>query len=223
MSKEQVWNDDTRIELIERLRSAIIGELRMAKRSHEEILEFCREVYIEDDCLEIECDRFIQFAADEINRGEALLESEKASWPEETDCDRLDRVEIALRKRGILFWQASPCCDTCTGSKLPDRIDMINDQYPGFRDRVRGYAFFIDQNMPEMLAEGTLMSVCLAYGWFSRDDPEVAPDVYETNALGIAREVCGCLRDEGFEANWDGNFARKICVPINWKRRTMLK
>jgi hypothetical protein len=223
MSKEKVWNEDTRLELRERLRSAIIGELRMAKRGKDEILEICCEVYIQDDCPKAECDKFVQFAADAVNRGVALLESESNSWPEVTDCDRLDRVESALRERGILLWQASPCCDTCTGSELPDRIDVINERYPGFRDKVRGYAFFIDQNMPEELAESTRISVYLAYGWFSQGGSEVAPDAYKANALDIAREVCGCLRDEGFEPNWDGDFARKIGVALNWQRRTILE
>jgi hypothetical protein len=140
-----------------------------------------------------------------------------------TDCDRLDRVEDALRDQEILLWQVSPCCDTCTGAELPDRIDVINGRFPGFHDRVRGYAFFIDQNMPEMLAKSTELSVYLAYGWFSPDGSEVAPEVYQKHALGIAREVCEALRDEGFEANWDGDFARKIGVSLNWQRRTKLE
>ena len=165
---------------------------------------------------------FIQFAAHELERAATWLASEQATWPDETDCDRLDRVEVALRERGILLWQVSPCCDTCTGAELPDRIEAINRRYPGFRDRVGGYAFFIDQNMPHMLAENTHVSVYLAYGWFSSDDSEVAHDIYERNALGIAREVCECLRNEGFEANWNGDFARKIGVSLNWQRRTIL-
>jgi hypothetical protein len=32
-----------------------------------------------------------------------------------------------------------------------------------------------------------------------------------------------CLRDEGFEVNWDGDFARKIGVSLNWQRHTMLE
>jgi Domain of unknown function (DUF6891) len=223
MSKEQVWNDERRFELLERLRSAILGELRLAKRGHEEILEFCRQVYIQDECPERECDQFIQFAADELNRAARQLESERATWPEQTDCDRLDRVEDALRERGILLWQVSPCCDTCTGSELPDRIDVINGRYPGFRDRVRGYSFFIDQNMSDMLADAAELSVFLAYGWFSPNDSEVGPEVYEQHALGIAHEVCECLRDEGFEPNWDGDFARKIGISLNWQRRAMLE
>lgn len=100
---------------------------------------------------------------------------------------------------------------------------MINDRYPGFRDVLRGYAFFIDQNMPVMLTKCTQMSVYLAYGWFSPDDTAVAPDVYQTNAIGIAREVCECLRNEGFEPDWDDDLAHTIGDSINWQRRTMLE
>lgn len=223
MTDDQPWNDASRDELRDRLRSAVRGELRLARRGHEEILETCRDVYLEDECPEDEWDAFVQFAAEEIDRAAAALDSEMARWPDETDCDRLDRVERALRDRGILLWQVSPCCDTCTTSELPDRIDAIDGRYPGFRDRVRGYAFFIDQNMPENLADGSRVSVYLGYGWFSPDGSNVAPQVYEKNALGIGQEVCECLRNEGFKPNWDGDFSRKISVLLNWQRRSLLE
>lgn len=223
MSHDEVWNDESRDRLRETLRSAILGELRLAKQGPDEILGTCREVYIQEDSPEHEWDKFIQFCADEIRRLANQLACERATWPEETDCDRLDRVETALRERGILLWQASPCCDTCTGGELPDRISVINLKDPGFRDRVRGYAFFIDQNLPESLAEDTRVTVCLAYGWFSPDNSEVAQEIYQRNAISIAREVCQCLKDEGFEVNWDGDLSRKICISLNWQRRTMLE
>jgi hypothetical protein len=223
MSEEQIWNDESREKLRERLRSAIVGELRLAKLKHENILASCRDVYLQDECPEREMDTFLQFAEEELDRAATRLASEMATWPRETDCDRLDRVEVALRDRDILLWQISPCCDTCTGAELPDRINEINRRCPGFRDRVRGYAFFIDQNMPEMLAESIGVSIYLGYGWYSPRGSQVARDVYENNALGIAREVCECLRDEGFEVSWDGNLARKILVSLNWQRRTTLE
>jgi hypothetical protein len=223
MSNEHDWNDESRAELRETLRSAVLGRLRLANREHESILETCREVYLQDECPESEWEQFIRFAADELNRAANQLASEKATWPKETDCDRLDRVEVALRNRGILLWQVSPCCDTCTRSELADRIDVIDSRYPGFRDRAHGYSFFIDQNMPEMLADNTELSVYLAYGWFTQDDTEVAPEEYEKNALGVAREVCKCLRDEGFEPDWNGDLSRKIGLWLNWQRRTTLE
>jgi hypothetical protein len=222
MSQGPDWDDKSRDELRATLRWFILGELRLARRDHESILESCREVYLEDACPEDERGTFIQFAAHELKRAGDQLASEKSAWPAETDCDRLDRVEAALRERGILLWQVSPCCDTCTVGELPDRIDVVNRRHPGFRDRIRGYAFFIDQNMPELLSDSTEVSVYLGYGWLSPDNSEVAPETYKKNALGIAREVCDSLRDEGFDVDWDGDFARKIGVSVNWQRRNML-
>ena len=223
MSHEQPWNDEARESLREALRSAIIGELRLANRPRGQIIEWCREVYLRNECPESESEVFLQFAADELDRSAAALAAEKVGWPEETDCDRLDRVEEALRNRGILLWQASPCCDTCTRSEIPERINAIEDRYPGFRDRVRGDAFFIEQNMPEKLADDTEITVYLAYGWFSPDGKDVAHEIYVKHALGIAHEVCKCLRDEGFEVDWGGDFSRKIGLSLNWQRRTTLE
>lgn len=223
MADEQAWDDESRESLRETLRRIIRGELRLKRRDHKDILGTCRESYIDEECPEDEQDAFVRFAAAELDREAARLASEQATWPKETDCDRLDRVEAALREQGIVLWQVSPCCDTCSVAELPDRVDVINGRDPGFRDRVRGYSFFIDQNMPDELAESPHLSLYLAYGWFSPDDAEVPPDVYEKNALGIAREVCERLRKEGFEVDWDGDFSRKIGVSVNWQRRAMLE
>jgi hypothetical protein len=222
MSLEHDWNDLSRDDLRTTLRSYILGELRLLRRDQKAILDACREIYLVDGCPECEQADFVQFAAEEINQTAAMLASEKVTWPVETDCDRLDRIEASLRDRGILLWQVSPCCDSCTQSELPDRVKLIDARYPGFQDRIRGYAFFIDQNMPEMLSDGTELSVYLGYGWFSSDNSEVSQEVYEANALSIAREVSACLHEEGFEINWDGSLARKIGLSINWQRREVL-
>src|SRR5690242_19116006 len=134
MSAQPTWDENAREQLRETLRWVIRGELRLANDARETILHFCREVYLQDDCPEREIDTFLQFAADEFDRAEARLTAEKAAWPVETDCDRLDRVEAALRDRGILLWQVSPCCDTCTRGELTERIDTIDDRFPGFRN-----------------------------------------------------------------------------------------
>jgi hypothetical protein len=223
MGEDSTWNDTTREGLRESLRHRVLGELRLAKGDHDDIIQICREVYIDDDCPEDEREAFIRFAKDELERVATKHSTEQVAWPPETDCERLDLVEATLRDRGILLWQVSPCCDTCTSSELPDRIDEIERRHHGFRDRVRGYAFYIDQNMADLLAEDIHISVYLAYGWFSADGSSIDPEAYKANALGIAREVCDCLREHGFEPNWDGSFSKKIGVSLNWQRRTMLK
>ena len=222
MSEDSAWDDTMREELRESLRHRILGELRLSKSDYDEILQICREVYIDDECPEDERESFISFAKIELDKFASKHTLDQTEWPTETDCERLDGVEARLRDQGILLWQVSPCCDTCTVSELPDRIDEIERRHPGFKNRVRGYAFFIDQNMPEMLADDTQISVYLAYGWFSADGSSVDPEAYKANALGIAREVCDCLREHGFEPNWDGSFSKKIGLSLNWQRRTSL-
>lgn len=222
MTQEVEWNRKLRDDLRTTLRSFILGQLRLMKNDREAIFSLCREVYIEDGCPEDEWEDFLKFAEDELDRGEVQLAVEMSLWKPETDCDRLDRVERALRERGILLWQVSPCCDTCTRSELPDRINMIDDRHPGFLARTRGYAFFIDQNLPEMLAECTELTIYLGYGWFPAEDSEVPDDVYQAKALSIAREVCKCLAEEGFEVDWNGRLDRKIGFSLNWQRRELL-
>ncbi len=223
MSEDATWNDTTREDLRDALRKLVLGEVRLAKNNHENIIQICREVYIQNECPENESETFVRFATGELEKAVTRHAAEQVEWAHETDSDRLDSVEATLRGRGILLWLASPCCDTCTGGELPDRIEEIERRHPGFRDRVRGYAFFIDQNMADTLADGTHISVYLAYGWLSPDDSSVAPEVYERNALAIAREVCDCLREHGFEPDWDGSFSKKIGVSLNWQRRAMLQ
>ncbi|EAQ77074.1 DUF6891 domain-containing protein [Blastopirellula marina] len=222
MSQNNDWNDASRAELRATIRNFILGELRLKRLAPEDLLDSCCASIIEEESPAEEEADFEQFAEEEVERIKTELQSEEATWPAETDCDRLDRVELELRKRGILLWQVSPCCDTCTVSEISLRIDAIELREPGFKDQVRGYSFFIDQNMPESLAETTETSVYLGYGWLSPADSKDAADDYETNALGIAREVEGCLRDEGFEVNWDGSFSRKIGLALNWRRRNLL-
>ncbi len=223
MSDHTIWNDKSREDLRNRLRSVILGELRLAKQTREEILNTCQEVHLPDDCPENEHPTFMQFASGELDRAEAQLASEQATWPKQTDCDRLDRVEADLRDKGIVLWQASPCCDTCTSGELEDRIELIADRHPGFRTPARGYAFFIDQNLAQELAESTNLSIYLAYGWLSPDGSDAPPEFYEKNALSIAREVYECLHNQKFEVDWNGSLDRKIGFTLNWQRRTMLE
>lgn len=216
-------NQESRDETIrERMRSFIRGHVRLRQRDRDVMINDCREIYFMDDVPEEEQGPFFQFAADEIERAEAQLKAEQATWPTETDCDRLDRVEEKLRDDGILLWQVSPCCDSCTGAELPDRIQEIERRYPGFGDRVRGYAFFIDQNMPEELANDTQLTVYLAYGWCPPEGTDPNSELYEAKALAVAQEVVECLQQEGFTVDWDGDFSYKIGLSLNWQRRKLL-
>ncbi|WP_165245244.1 DUF6891 domain-containing protein [Paludisphaera soli] len=220
---EPIWDDEARDELRERIRSVVLGELRLAKNGRSDIIQTCREVYLPDECPEDERDSFLDFAEEEFDRLADSLSAEAAGWPVETDCDRLDRVEAKLWERGVLLWQASPCCDSCTSSEILDRIAEVGRRRPEPADGVRGFAFFIDQNLPESLAEGTRLDLFLGYGWISPDGVAADPPDYQRNAIGIAQEVCEVLRFEGFEPDWGGDIASKIGVAVNWQRRSPLE
>lgn len=103
MSEAHAWTDSSREQLRKTLRSAILGELRLSKRSRQEILGACLEIHILEECPENEWNELIQFSADEFERASSRLSAEKATWPVSTDCDRLDDVEAALREQGILM------------------------------------------------------------------------------------------------------------------------
>src|SRR5262245_50160649 len=136
MGNERTWNEESRENLRATLRWVILGELRLARRDNEGILDTCREVYIQEECPKREWNAFIDFAMAELHRVASRLTFEMATWPQETDCDRLDRVEVSLHERGICLWQVSPCCDTCTVGELWDRIYQIDQHFPGFSNRV---------------------------------------------------------------------------------------
>lgn len=215
------WNDASRDQLRENLQMVVRGELRFGKRSFEEILELLRESYIEEDAPKYEWDEWKEFAHEELEQAALAYALEQQGWPDETDCDRLNRVEETLRGREIMLWQGSPCCDSCSLSEMPERFEMLEREHPGFTDRARGYAFFHDHNIPESLADGPELSVYLAYGWFAPEDSEVDPEIYKKNALGIAREVCSCLREQGFKVDWDGSFDHKIGLRLIWQQRAV--
>ncbi|MAS93996.1 MAG: hypothetical protein CMO55_12445 [Verrucomicrobiales bacterium] len=221
---ERVWDESSRKDLQDWIRNDIRGEVRLRSRDNDDILEKCFEAYIQDECPEEEWEIFQQIAKVELQKALEEYERDQETWPEETDCDRLDQVEKELRDKGILLWQVSPCCNSCSASELPDRIDEIDERFPGFRGVVRGYAFFHDQSMPDELADSTEISVYMSYGWFlPEDSDDVSDDEYEKHALGIAKEVCDCLKEHGFTVDWDGSMSRKIGINLNWRRRTMLQ
>ncbi len=222
MNSDSISDDDERHNVSNLIRSEVLGQLRLNRMTREEIIEHCVAVYLDEDLTVASRAEFESFIGEEIERVSKRLETEMAEWPAETDCDRLDRVEASLREAGIIFWQASPCCDSCTMAEFPDRLEQVETDFPDFRENLRGYTFFIDQTLPESLEESTHLSVYLSYGWISPDGEGVPQKDYEHNALSIAREVCRHLHDEGFEVDWDGTMARKISVSLNWLRRTPL-
>ncbi len=149
-------------------------------------------------------DEIAVFAGGMIDDVIARHRAEQASWPEITDCDRLDAAFRTLEEKGIVARQHFSCCGTCGSAEIWDEMDAA--------DRAglpsRGYAFFHMQDT-ESAVEGR--GLYLNYG---------AKEEGESAAVGIGHEIQQELERHGLTTNWDGQHARRIGLSLDWKRRS---
>jgi len=133
----------------------------------------------------------------------AAHKREQALWPATTDCDRLDAAFAELERAGIVCRQDFSCCGTCGVSEVFD--EMKQQTKRGMQ--VRGYSFYHMQDT-ESAVEGH--GLYLNYG--AVQDGEAA-------ALVIGEEIAAALKRHGLKVNWDGTFAVRIGISLDWKRR----
>jgi hypothetical protein len=130
----------------------------------------------------------------------------EATWPEETDCDRLDRAFDALNEQGI-------CALQCAGDTLDDGFEAVDDVIDGEdvpEGRYRGFCFFHSQDLDHALyGEGLLLA-------FGHVDSEDAADY-----VAVGRQVCEVLQQHGLRTRWNGSDRSRIELPaMRWQRRT---
>lgn len=130
----------------------------------------------------------------------------EATWPEETDCDRLDRAFDALNEQGI-------CALQCAGNTLDDGFEAVGnvinaDDVP--EDRYTGYCFFHSQDLDRALYGAGLM---LAFGHLDSEDA--------ADFVAVGRKVCEVLAQHGLQTEWNGSDNSRINLPgLRWQRRT---
>ena len=177
----------------------ITAQVRSGFEERERIVEiFCEEMYEPGELDQDEVEAAVDAAI-------ATHESEKASWPRVTDCDRLDSVFEALNRRGIVALQnagytQSDGYDDC-GQAYEERTD---------KERVIGYCFYHGQDLERAVAG---QGLCLAFG-------PIDPKDEETKGPEVGRIITEELHQAGFQTDWDGTFKTRILVPkLDWKRR----
>lgn len=153
-----------------------------------------------DDIIEdgVDVDKIRSTVAPEFEK-KAIAEK---SWPEVTDCDRLDQFFGNLNDNGIVGLQNA-------GYTMSDGLSDVSEEI-GFRDRskLKGYCFYHGQDLERAVAGSGLM---LAFGDLD-DTPE--------GRQAIGRLVVEFLSKAGFESDWDGTPDNRIHVPkLDWKRR----
>ena len=125
------------------------------------------------------------------------------SWPEQTDCDRIDAALAALEGKGIVARQNFACCQTCGLAEIEEEIE----EFAKTADPV-GYTFYHMQDTERACDGGSLY---LAYGTVGGTDEE---------AVKIGETIRDTLTQHGLTVEWDGSVGQKICITgLDWKRR----
>ncbi len=129
--------------------------------------------------------------------------AEQATWPTETDCDRLDAAFDELSRGGIVARQHFSCCGTCGAHEI--REEMEQAEKAGTFSR--GFTFFHIQDTEHAIAGDGLY---LSYGVADSD---------QSGAVAIGHEVVETLDRHGLTPAWNGKLAHRIALPLTWQRR----
>ncbi len=127
----------------------------------------------------------------------------QASWPQTTDCDRLDLAFAELENNGIICRQDFADCLTCGYAEIWDEVKKVKRT----GKTVRGFTFFHQQDTEHAVLDG---GIHLGYGSLLDD---------EKADLAIAGEVVDALRRHGLRVEWADTIKQRIGVQLDWKRR----
>ena len=161
---------------------------------------FCEELYAPDDLSPAEVSEALDHELEQ-------LKHEQASWPSETDCDRLDQAFEAMIERGLIALQNA-------GYTQSDGYEEVSEAYIDVEDedQIIGYCFYHGQDLERAVRGGGLDVA------FGPPDPEDE----ETKGQIVGRLICEELERVGFQVKWDGTFKDRILIPkILWQRRTL--
>jgi len=143
------------------------------------------------------------FAAELLSAAWRKQRFAEQSWVGRTDCERLDQAFDELEATGIVARQDFTCCGNCGVAEIGGEAQIVEQRGV----KVRGYAFY-HQLDTESAVEGR--GVYLSYG--SAGGGEAA-------SLAIGREIVSVLESQGLAPRWDGSLAKRIELPLEWRRR----
>ncbi|MDT5025006.1 MAG: hypothetical protein QOE61_1432 [Micromonosporaceae bacterium] len=166
-----------------------------------EIVDDAVEVFAADTTADANALRDAALAV--ADRALSAHVADQASWPETTDCDRLDAAFAELDRAGIVARQHFSCCGTCGAHEIHDEMDQAEKA----GTPARGYTFFHVQDT-EHAVGGNLLY--LSYGAVNRD---------KTASVAVGHEVVAMLGQHGLSPAWNGKHAHRIALPLTWQRR----
>lgn len=182
-------------EILDFIQQEVAAGFASAQEIEESTIEYFEDEY-DMDALQPEIQAAVQESI-------AAHLREESTWPEITDCDRLDQAFAHLERDGIISRQDFTCCGTCGAAEIWDEMKQaMKENRP-----VHGYTFYHWQDT-ERAVEG--MGIGLSYG--STDEGEEAAET-------VGHEIVAVLREYGLQAQWSGDLRQRIMVPMDWKRR----
>jgi hypothetical protein len=181
------------------VRELIRTTVRGGFDDRERIIEiFCDELYQPGELNPVDVGAAVDIAM-------AVHEAEKTTWPEITDCDRLDKVFHQLSREHIIALQDAGYTQTAGCAYFQDVLDQHPDPAS-----VAGYCFFHRQDLEGAIRGNGLH---LAFG-------PATPEQEDAAGVTIGRIIAWKLNQAGFQVVWDGTFERRIYLPnFNWQRR----
>mgnify|MGYP005990482525 CR=1 FL=1 len=165
-------------------------------------LETILDEYLSPDEVDADDRRWIEA---EVARAYARKRADEATWPLETDFDRLAVAFDALDAGGIIALHRA-------GYTRSDGISDAAEVCHQRRERgraSRGFVFYHGQDVEAVLVDRGLY---LAFGAFDERDETMA---------AIAAEIVAAVEAQGLRTEWDGDVGRRILVhPIRWLKRS---
>lgn len=195
-------NENDEAAFIEEVREFVQPLVARGDRTFAEAIEETVEYFLEEhenaDAATVE-----RICEAEIDKAFAAHLAAQATWPEVTDCDRLDRAFEALNEGGIVARHDFSCCQNCGLAEIGDEIQAALDAGVD----VSGFTFYHTQDMDGAVGGRGLY---LTYGHV---------DGGETSGVAIGRVIVDTLRAAGLDTDWDGTFGQRIRVTLDWQRR----
>lgn len=193
------WDAVEFAEKLEEMRSFIRREVAGGFSDPEEIRDGAVELLAKDN----DADELREYAARMFREELEAHRKSQIAWPPVTDCDRLEAAFQELERKGIVCRQNFSCCGTCGAGEIEAEIESIQAE----GKPARGYVFYHMQDTDAAVrGEGLYLN----YG---------AAQAGERPALQVAHEIVGALEQQGLSVQWDGTWATRIHVQLDWKRR----
>jgi len=129
-------------------------------------------------------------------------EKAEATWPETTDCDRLDDAFAALDANGIISLQNAGMTMSDGESDVGQALDERG------RAGIIGYCFYHGQDLERAVVGDGL--------WLAFGDLDAIP----AQKTAVGNQIKSIMEAHGFAIKWTGDPERRICLlGIDWKRR----